>query len=137
MANEIKLEIFEVLEKVGAAKKKADKIALLKKYDSFGLKTILQGCYNPNVKLMLPEGAPPYTPAEPHNAPTSLLRKCRDMQYFVGEKARNMKPMKRESIFISRIVSMCITSTSALRIASIRLLTTCRVIIGDEFFTYM
>ena len=101
MANEIKLEIYEVLEKVGAAKKKADKIALLKKYDSFGLKTILQGCYNPNVKLMLPEGAPPYTPAEPHNAPTSLLRKCRDMQYFVGQKARNMKPMKRESIFIN------------------------------------
>lgn len=99
--NEIKLQIYEVLEKVGTAKKKADKITLLKKHESFGLKTILQGCYHPDIKLKLPEGKPPYTACDPHNAPSSLLKKARDMQYFVGKKADDLGALKRETMFIS------------------------------------
>jgi hypothetical protein len=101
MTNEIKLDIFEVLEKVAAAKKKADKISILRKYESFGLRTILQGCYNPAVQLKLPEGVPPYTACDPHNAPSSLLRKARDMQYFVGKKADDLGALKRETMFVS------------------------------------
>ena len=101
MMNELKLNVFEVLQKVADTKKKDEKIAILRKHESFALKTIIQGCYNPNVILELPEGNPPYTACDPHNAPSSLLRKAKDMQYFVGQKARNMRPMKRETIFIN------------------------------------
>ena len=58
--NEIKLNVFEVLQKVAATKKKEEKIALLRKHDSFALKSVIQGCYNSNIKLLLPEGDPPY-----------------------------------------------------------------------------
>jgi len=106
MKREIKLDIFEVLEKVGSAKKKADKVALLKKYETFGLKTILQGCYNSLVKLQLPEGTPPYTACDPHNCPSNLLKKSRDMQYFVGQKAKGLSTLKRETIFVSLLESI-------------------------------
>jgi hypothetical protein len=101
MMNDIKLNIFEVLQKVAATKKKEEKIALLRKHDSFALKSVIQGCYNSNIKLLLPEGDPPYTACDPHNCPSNLLRKARDFAYFVGQKGKNIRPIKRETIFIN------------------------------------
>jgi len=106
MVNKITLNIFEILEKIGSAKKKADKIALLKEHDSFGLRTILQGCYNPTIKLQLPEGEPPYEPCEAHNAPSNLFKKSNQFANFVGKRAKELGTIKRERFFIQLLESI-------------------------------
>jgi hypothetical protein len=106
MVNKITLNIFEVLHKVGSAKKKADKISILQKNDSYTLRTIIQGCYNPNVKFELPEGVPPYEPCDSHNAPSTLFKRTKDLGYFVGQKAKRFNNIKRERLFIQLLESI-------------------------------
>jgi len=100
MANKVNLYVHEILNKVSAKNKKADKIQLLKEHESFELKTILQGTYNPNVKFLLPEGDPPYTPNEPQSIPSTLGKQLKKMLYFVAPKGNDVNKIKRETIFI-------------------------------------
>jgi hypothetical protein len=85
---------------VSAKNKKADKIQVLKENESFALKTILQGTYNPGVKFLLPEGDPPYTPNRPESIPSTLEKQLKKMLYFVAPKGNDVRPFKRERIFI-------------------------------------
>jgi hypothetical protein len=98
------LFIYEVLEKASKAKKKENKIKVLKDNETWALKDILRGTYDAKVQWMLPAGEPPYTPNAPESAPSNLLRRNTDFRYFVRSKeAAAMKPYKRESIFIGLI----------------------------------
>ena len=77
MVNKMNLYVHEILKKVSAKNKKADKIQVLKENESFALKTILQGTYNPGVKFLLPEGDPPYTPNRPESIPSTLEKQLK------------------------------------------------------------
>ncbi len=50
----------EIFEKVSLAKTPAERAKILQENESFSLKTILQGNFDPKIKIDLPEGAPPY-----------------------------------------------------------------------------
>ena len=52
-------EIFELLEKASTIE---ERIGILKQYESYALKTILQAGFNDKIIFDLPEGAPPYNP---------------------------------------------------------------------------
>ena len=99
------LLVYEVIEKAGSAKKKADKINILKKNDTWALKDILRGTFDSKVVWNLPEGAPPYKPAEAHNAPSNLLRRNTQFKYF-AKGGVDMNSIKRERMFIGLIESI-------------------------------
>lgn len=99
--------VYEVIQDVQKAKTDEDKIAILKKNDSWALKDVLKGTYDETVKWLLPEGAPPYTACDGHNAPSNLLRQNTNFKYFVsGGPGKEMPAVKRESIFIKTIESI-------------------------------
>ena len=100
MVNKITLQIYEVVNKAASQNKKADKIRILKENESFALKSVLQGTYNPNIEFDLPEGAPPYTPSEPQSVPTTLHKQAKRFSYFVPPKSTQMNPVKKETMFI-------------------------------------
>ena len=102
----ITYNVFEILEKVSAAKKKADKIKILKENESTALLTVLQGCYHPRIKLSLPEGAPPYEACDAHNAPSNLHKKWKDFGYFTGKQAQKLGKIKVERMFIQLLESI-------------------------------
>lgn len=91
--------IAEFLEKVSKLKKKDEKVAALKYNDSFPLRTILQGAFDPRIKWLLPEGIPPFRKNELPDQEPVLIRECRKLAYFV-EGGSNLKPLKRESMFV-------------------------------------
>lgn len=90
----------EFLEKVSKLKKREDKVNALKANDSFPLKTILQGAFDPRVKWLLPEGIPPYRATDVVDQEAVLIRECRKLTYFVEGGHPNLKPMKREMMFV-------------------------------------
>jgi hypothetical protein len=99
--------VYEVIQEAQKAKTVEDKVAILKKNDSWALKDVLRGTYDEAVKWLLPEGQPPYTACEGHNAPSNLLRQNTNFKYFVdGGPGKPMAPVKRESIFIKVIESI-------------------------------
>jgi len=55
-----KLLMHEILTKVNNAKDKPKKIEVLKQYDTPGLRRIIKGSFDPNIKWDLPEGTPPF-----------------------------------------------------------------------------
>jgi len=95
------LAVFEVLNKVRNLKTKADKISFLKENESWALKDIIRGTMDSTIKWTLPEGEPPYTPAEAHNHPANLMRENTKFTYFAkGGKGDRLPSVKRERIFL-------------------------------------
>lgn len=97
--------VYEVLDKAQKARSKAQKIDILQKNESWALKDILRGTFDSTVKWNLPEGEPPYTPSEAHNAPTNLHKVHKQFVYFVKgvRESERLNRIKRESIFIGLI----------------------------------
>ena len=96
------LLISEVLKKVSNAKTKAEKIDLLRSYNTQALRSILIWNYDESVKSMIPEGEVPYTPNE---APagtehTRLAKEYRNLFRFVKGGHDSLPNLKRETLFV-------------------------------------
>ena len=96
----VQVGLAEFLEKVSKLKKREEKVEALRANDSFPLKTILQGAYDPRVTWLLPTGEPPYNPNKITDQEGVLIRECRKLTYFVEGGYPNLKQVKREQMFI-------------------------------------
>ena len=100
----IRYSMSEILSELPAMKKKADKVALLRKNDNIPFRNVLRLVYDTDVEFLLPESPPPWKPNEfEDEAQTMLYREARRLKIFIkGGGYDNMKPeMKRENLFIS------------------------------------
>ena len=98
-----------ILTQVGEAKTRKDKIAILHKYSSPALKTVLGYTFDPTVKWLLPEGEPPYKPADPIDGENVFYSSIRKFYLFVdgpSDAQKNLKQVKRETIFIETLESL-------------------------------
>lgn len=101
----MRIGVAEFLEKVSKLKKKEDKVNALKANDSYVLRTILQGAFDPRVKWALPEGVPPFRKNDLVDQENVLIKDARKLVYFV-EGGPNLKPLKRETMFIEFLESL-------------------------------
>lgn len=92
--------VAEFLEKVGKLRHTQAKVDALKANDSFVLRTILQGAFDPNVEWLLPPGKPPYTPNVLVDQEHVLINEARKIQYFVKGFYDTLPQSKREQMFI-------------------------------------
>lgn len=96
----MQLSIAEILDKASKMKTKAEKIDWLKKNDFRPLKTVLKAMYDPTLKCLLPESTPPYKPSELLDDQGMLFSNSKRIPYFYEGVGTNIKPMKRETMFI-------------------------------------
>ena len=97
----MKLLLNEVLQKVSNAKTKAQKIELLKEYNTPALRSILIANFDESIVSMLPEGDVPY---EKNDVPegtehTKLVHEYRKLYLFFKGGA-NISQNRREMLFI-------------------------------------
>ena len=97
----MKLLISEVLQKAHNAKTKAEKIKILQQNNTPALRMIFIINYDESIQSLMPEGAPPFNRNE---APagtehTHLEHEARLLHHFF-KGGSNLKPMKREQMFI-------------------------------------
>lgn len=90
----------EFLERVGKQKRTQEKVDLLRANDTFALRVILQATYDPSVKFLLPEGAPPYKPNDLVDQEHIFHKEARMVQYFVEGFYPDLKQNKREMMFV-------------------------------------
>lgn len=100
--------VFELIEEVAKASKKADKLKLLKTMnEEHALKDILKGTYDDRIKWLIPKGSAPYTPASEESAPSNLRKRYKEFAYFaMGGPGTKMPAVKREKMFLSLIESI-------------------------------
>lgn len=94
--------VWEVLAEVKTAKKKEEKIKILKDNRSWALLDIIRGSLDSSVQWDLPQGPVPFTRCDPHNAPSNLMRQNKQFTYFVkgGQGDQIKTKAKKEQIFI-------------------------------------
>lgn len=91
--------VYEVIRRTKNRRNKEDKVKELQENESWALKDILRGAYDSTVEFNFPEGDPPYTPNQEHNAPTNLLKEHkRFINFVVGGPGDEMPTYKRERI---------------------------------------
>lgn len=105
MVNQVTYMVYEIIEKVAAAKKREDKISILRQYhNNWALKDILRGTYDDKIQWNLPGGKPPFDPADEQTHPSSLTQHNKKFMYFVkGLQGDQMAAVKREKIFLDII----------------------------------
>lgn len=102
----MQIGVAEFLEKVSKLKKKEQIVEALKVNDSFVLRTILQGAFDPRVKWLLPEGEPPYKPNDLTDQESVLIRECRKLAHFVEGGTPGLAQLKRETMFVELLESV-------------------------------
>jgi hypothetical protein len=84
-----------------------EQIKCLQANDNFAIRTILAGAFDPRIKWLLPEGDAPYTPCEYPNMENSLYIEARRLYLFVEGGNNGLTPLKRESMFIELLQTVC------------------------------
>lgn len=102
----MKLGISEILELASKKETKEEKIEVLRKYDGVTLRTCLQGAFDPNIEWDLPEGDPPYKPCDFLDQQGRLYQETRRLWIFLKGRRPDIKPAKKEQLFIGLIESL-------------------------------
>jgi hypothetical protein len=99
----IRLSMTEVLSELPKKKTKADKVAWLRQNDNVPFRNVLRLIYDETIEFLLPDTPPPWKPNEfEDEAKTMLYRETRRLKiFFKGGGYDDMKPVKREELFIS------------------------------------
>ena len=92
--------VAEFLKKTCQLKKRDDKIAALKHNDSYIIRTVLQGAFDPRIVWILPEGPVPYTPNKLVDQENVFIREARLLKHFVDGGTPGLNRIKRETMFI-------------------------------------
>ena len=98
----------EIFTKIANAKSNRDRKSILIKNETFGLRTVLQGAYHPDIVLQLPPGSPPYNEDSGPlgHTPSPLEFESKKFVYFVSGPTFVQDKKKREDIFIQMLESV-------------------------------
>lgn len=102
----MRLGIAEILKRVSESKTKEEKIEILQKNDSSAIRTVIKYALDPVVKWDLPEGNPPYKPCQFLDQQSMLYQEARRLYLFIEGGNPNLKPIKREALFINLLESV-------------------------------
>ena len=94
-------------ELVFPGKKDEKKEVLLKYANNGAFREILKYAFDPNIKFLLPPGNPPYNSVvDDSENPTYLYGLVRKLYLFVEGGNPNLKPARREYLFIELLESL-------------------------------
>lgn len=99
--------VFEIFKEAAKQKTAAESAAFFKQWgDNYACKSIIQGCYHPNIKFLLPEGQPPYQENDPVQVETRLYPLSKRFDIFIEGGRPVANQAKREILFIELLESI-------------------------------
>jgi hypothetical protein len=111
----MKKGIGEIIQEVQKEKSKKNKIALLRQYEVPALRGMFELAYDKKLVWALPEGNPPYTPLDKSfDAQGHLYAEMRRMYLFIEGGNPNLKPLRREQIFVNMLEELDCDDAAAL-----------------------
>ena len=102
----MKLGISEILKKASQLKNEQEIIAYLRENNSVALETVLRGAYDPTIVWDLPEGAAPFKRNDLVDQQHRFYAECRRIYLFIKGGNPNLKPLRREALFIEFLESI-------------------------------
>jgi hypothetical protein len=105
----MKYTMHEMLKKAGNQRSNANKIKLLREFDSPELRSLVKSSYDPNIEWLLPEGNVPYNKKDFKLGDGShkfLFTEISTLYHFVKGGNDSLKKPKREQMFIELLESL-------------------------------
>jgi hypothetical protein len=105
----MKYTMHEILKKAGNQRSNANKIKLLREFDSPELRSLVKSSYDPNIEWLLPEGDVPYNRKDFKLGDGShkfLFTEISTLYHFVKGGNDSLKKPKREQMFIELLESL-------------------------------
>lgn len=106
METTMRLSISEIMEQANKIKDSEERRKFILQNDSQALRTIIQYCYHPQVKWLLPKGEPPYKPSEHVESQGMLYGEARKLYLFVEGGNDALTKTKREQLYIQMLESL-------------------------------
>jgi len=101
----MKLGLAEILENASNLDQESQ-VLYLRKNDSQPLRQILKFAFDKGIEWELPPGAPPYTPCRYLDQENMLYTEMKRMYLFLKGGNPNLKPRRREELFIGLLESI-------------------------------
>lgn len=101
-----KKAIYQIIKECARLKSDEAKVQYLRQHDSVPLQTIVQLALDPRIVWNLPEGVPPYKPFDGLDADGRLYSEVRRLYLFLKGGNDNLRPLKREMLFIQLLESL-------------------------------
>ena len=100
--------VAETLKRISELKSRNDKIVALRTDHSIAMQAIVDLCFNPKYKFLLPEGQAPYKPQPKESDHQAvLISNLRKLKIFYNSGTYdNLNQLKRESLFIEFLESL-------------------------------
>ncbi len=102
----MKLSVSEILKKASEMKNENDRIQWLRNNNSVALESVLRGAFDPKIKWLLPEGAPPYKPNDLVDQQNKLYAEARKLYLFIEGGNPDLKQLRRETLFVELLESV-------------------------------
>jgi len=105
----MKYTMHEILKKAGNQRSNANKIKLLREFDSPELRSLVKSSYDPGIRWLLPEGDVPYDKKDYKLGDGShkfLFTEISTLYHFVKGGNPSLKQPKREQMFIELLESL-------------------------------
>lgn len=96
----MKLGVAEILKKASEIKDDAARVEWLRVNANPSVQTILRYAFDPKIVWQLPEGVPPYKPNDLVDQQHRLYTELRKLYLFIEGGNPNLKPLRREQLFI-------------------------------------
>lgn len=99
------MKIYQIIESIGKVKTKKERIEILKKHNSLGLRDVLKGAYDETIQWDLPEGEVPLKEEEiPEKPKWNLVEVTPKLAICVKNKRNaNVPPLKKETTFLELV----------------------------------
>ena len=99
-------EVFEILTEIDSIGNVDARIKALADLKEMAINDILKIQFDDRYVLQVPDTAPPYTPSEPHNHPTTLHRETVHWKHIIRGGNNHISQVKREKILIGMLESV-------------------------------
>lgn len=97
----MRLSLSEILKKTSSFPTKKERVGYLASHQqNTALRSLLLHVFHPNIKFLLPEGDPPYTPCNTGEAQGMLYTQIRTLYLFCEGGHPDLKQSKRERLFV-------------------------------------
>jgi hypothetical protein len=96
----MKLGVAEILKKASEIKDEAARVEWLRVHGNPAVQTILRYAFDPSIVWQLPEGIPPYKLNDLVDQQSRLYSEIRKLYLFIEGGNPNLKPLRREQLFI-------------------------------------
>ena len=94
----------DILYRAGSKVTKAEKIEVLREYNTLALRDVLKGAFDDSIQFIIPKGVPPFKKASEEFPPSTLRKQTKKFGYFIKSGPGERLPKAKVEIMFIKVL---------------------------------